>query len=109
MPWAKASCCRCSNTASSTPKRPQRNLRKDSVGILKRVFDRLPGWRLPWTGSTGQERTGTAHEGGEQHLTLARESLRELIRDSRLPPGIRDSLAHDYAAVQAMLDKLEHG
>jgi GTPase len=35
--------------------------------------------------------------------------LRELIRDSRLPPGIRDSLAHDYAAVQAMLDKLEHG
>ena len=40
---------------------------------------------------------------------LARESLRELIDDSRLPPGVRDSLAHDYAAVEAMLDKLEHG
>ncbi|HLU07903.1 MAG TPA: GTP-binding protein [Woeseiaceae bacterium] len=48
-------------------------------------------------------------DGGSRHLTLARESLRELIGDSRLPPGIRESLARDYAEVQAMLDKLEHG
>ena len=27
----------------------------------------------------------------------------------RLPPGIRESLSHDYEAVQAMLDKIEHG
>jgi len=32
-----------------------------------------------------------------------------LIRDSRLPDGVRDSLAQDYLAVQGMLDKLEHG
>jgi GTP-binding protein Era len=43
------------------------------------------------------------------HLGLARESLRELVRDERLPPGIRESLSHDYEAVQAMLDKIEHG
>lgn len=42
-------------------------------------------------------------------MDLARESLRELIDDSRLPPGVRDSLAHDYESVQAMLDKLQHG
>jgi small GTP-binding protein len=30
------------------------------------------------------------------------------VEDRRLPPGIRESLAHDYSAVQAMLDKLEH-
>ncbi|NIS91356.1 MAG: DUF697 domain-containing protein [Woeseiaceae bacterium] len=48
-------------------------------------------------------------DGGEAHLSLARESLKELIEDSRLPPGIRESLAHDYEAVQAMLDKLQHG
>ena len=29
--------------------------------------------------------------------------------DERLPPGIRDSLSRDYEAVQAMLDKIEHG
>ena len=48
-------------------------------------------------------------DGGSDHLSLARESLRELIQDSRLPDGVRDSLAQDYEAVQAMLDKLEHG
>jgi hypothetical protein len=31
------------------------------------------------------------------------------MRDSRLPPGVRESLARDYTEVQAMLDKLEHG
>ena len=63
----------------------------------------MPGW--PWK----KRRTPTDGEGGEDHLTLARESLRELIDDSRLPPGVRESLAHDYDAVEAMLDKLEHG
>ena len=40
---------------------------------------------------------------------MAQESLRELVDDARLPAGVRESLAHDYDAVQAMLDKLEHG
>ena len=43
------------------------------------------------------------------HLGLARESLRELVHDTRLPAGVRDSLIHDYEAVQGMLDKIEHG
>ncbi len=32
-----------------------------------------------------------------------------MIHDARLPAGVRESLSHDYAAVEAMLDKLEHG
>jgi small GTP-binding protein len=70
---------------------------------LKRAFAALPGW--PWK----KKRVPTDDEGGSGHLTLARESLRELIDDSRLPPGVRESLAHDYDAVEAMLDKLDHG
>ena len=31
------------------------------------------------------------------------------MNDKRLPEGVRDSLSHDYEAVQAMLDKIEHG
>lgn len=42
-------------------------------------------------------------------MSLARESLRDLILDSRLPDGVRESLSQDYQAVQGMLDKLEHG
>jgi small GTP-binding protein len=72
---------------------------------LKRVFDKLPGW--PWIRTTPE--ADPESDGGSAHLNLARESLRELIDDSRLPAGVRDSLAHDYEAVEAMLDKLQHG
>ncbi|MBV2120788.1 MAG: GTP-binding protein [Candidatus Thiodiazotropha sp. (ex Ctena orbiculata)] len=43
------------------------------------------------------------------HLQLARENLRELLSDDRLPESVRDSLKDDFHQVQAMLDKLEHG
>ena len=69
------------------------------------MFDKLPGW--PWSRETPGTRPD--RDGGTAHLDLARESLRELIEDSRLPPGIRETLAHDYQSVQAMLDKLQHG
>jgi len=65
----------------------------------------LPAW--PW--QKKQSDADAPAEPGAGHLELARESLRELIEDSRLPPGVRESLAHDYDSVQAMLDKLEHG
>ncbi|MGD2081839.1 MAG: GTP-binding protein [Chromatiales bacterium] len=46
---------------------------------------------------------------GDSHLDLARESLKDLLGDRRVPPEVRENLAEDYAQVQAMLDKLEHG
>jgi small GTP-binding protein len=70
--------------------------------MWKRAFAALPKW--PWKKSRAEE--GAA---SEDHLGLARESLRELVRDERLPEGIRESLGRDYEAVQAMLDKIEHG
>lgn len=48
-------------------------------------------------------------EQGESNLALARESLTELLGDKRLPAAVRESLASDYAEVQAMLDKIEQG
>jgi len=69
------------------------------------VLDKLPPW--PWA-KTKSPAEATA-DGGSTHLNLARESLKDLIEDARLPAGIRESLAHDYEAVQAMLDKLQHG
>ncbi len=67
------------------------------------MLSKLSGLRSP------KKSAAEADNNGSRHLTLARESLAELIDDSRLPPGVRESLAHDYAEVQAMLDKLEHG
>jgi len=65
----------------------------------------LPKW--PWTRNKAEAESDA--DDGTDHLTLARESLRELIDDARLPDGVRESLAHDYDAVEGMLDKLEHG
>jgi len=65
----------------------------------------LPGW--PWIRK--KHRARPEGDAGSAHLNLARESLTDLIDDARLPDGIRESLAHDYAAVEAMLDKLQHG
>lgn len=62
----------------------------------------MPKW--PWTSAAEKTESGRS-----DHLELARESLRELVDDSRLPEGVRESLAHDYESVQQMLDKLEHG
>ncbi len=62
----------------------------------------MPAW--PWK----KERAKRSIEGGD-HLGLARESLRELVNDQRLPEGVRESLSHDYEAVEAMLEKIEHG
>lgn len=65
----------------------------------------LPDW--PW--SRKKTSTDSSPDGGSAHLDLARESLRELVNDPRLPAEIRNALAHDYEAVQGMLDKLQHG
>ena len=73
---------------------------------MKRAFATLPRWR--WK----QKTTATDGQGPDNdgdHLALARESLRDLIDDARLPAGVRESLAHDYDAVEGMLDKLENG
>jgi len=46
---------------------------------------------------------------GDDHLNLARESLRELVHDPRIPSEVRLALADDYEQIEAMLDKLEQG
>ena len=71
---------------------------------MKRAFAALPAW--PWKRNRTKAESA---DGGSDHLTLARESLRELIGDARLPDGVRESLAHDYDAVETMLGKIEHG
>ena len=70
------------------------------------MSDRLPRW--PWRKPTNNDAEAAADPGAE-HLTLARQSLADLINDRRLPSGIRESLSHDYQLVERMLEKLQHG
>ena len=43
----------------------------------------------------------------DNHLSLARESLRQLLHDQRVPETVRQSLQQDYLQVQKMLEKIE--
>jgi small GTP-binding protein len=72
---------------------------KSLRGILRQ-------WR---SGSRKRKKTEAASIDDDYNLQLARESLRELLEDERVPPQVREGLADDYAQVQAMLDKLEQG
>jgi GTPase len=46
---------------------------------------------------------------GDTHLALARDSLQRLLDDPRLPAGVREALAPEFAEVERMLQKLEQG
>ena len=64
----------------------------------------MPAW---WP--RGSEKRTDPDNGGDTHLALARESLRELLDDERVPGEVRASLGEDYQQVESMLAKLEHG
>ncbi|MES9990441.1 MAG: GTP-binding protein [Candidatus Thiodiazotropha sp.] len=74
--------------------------------IWKAVQNILPAWL--WKSSEEKSERGEKPQ-DEGHLHLARENLRELLQDERLPDSVRDSLKDDFMQVEAMLDKLEHG
>ena len=61
----------------------------------------MPRWRSK---NSESATAGT----GDHHLQLARESLRELIDDPRVPESVRQELEQEYRHVRRMLDKLEN-
>jgi GTPase len=66
------------------------------------------GW--PWKRTApGATEALAPPAAGDAHLALARDSLRRLLEDPRLPAGVRDTLAPEFAEVEQMLQKLEAG
>ena len=53
------------------------------------------------------EKETTTKVTGDTHLELAKESLAELLNDTRVPARIRNSLRDDYTQLRTMLLKLE--
>jgi GTP-binding protein Era len=59
-------------------------------------------WRRGAPGDAGR------HD-ADSHLDQAADSLRALLQDPSIPRDLRETLAADYAQVEQMLDKIEHG
>ncbi|APZ44129.1 GTP-binding protein [Acidihalobacter ferrooxydans] len=78
--------------------------------IWKRVRARWPrGWSKRAADAAPEPPAPTPGDAGARHLALARESLRELLEDPRVPEAVRAGLAEDYARVRRLLDKLDEG
>jgi len=45
---------------------------------------------------------------GDNHLSIAKESLNYLLNDKRVPPQVRDALSDDFQQIEQMLKKIEH-
>ncbi len=67
----------------------------------------LPAWL--WKEKPAPPDAEPGAVGGDRHLDLARESLRELLADRRVPPDVRRTLEAEYQELERVLDKLEHG
>ena len=50
----------------------------------------------------------TSADSGDNHLSIAKESLTYLLNDKRVPRQVRESLSDDFQQVEKMLEKIEH-
>jgi small GTP-binding protein len=83
------------------------------------VQKHLPDWFSKNANQTPNEAENTPSEkvtsdaqtssNQQTHLELAKESLKKLLEDSRVPENIRSGLRNDFQQLQAMLNKLEQG
>lgn len=73
---------------------------------MKSLRDALRRW---WRGSEAAADRDPPGTSSQRHLDEAADALRALLHDEAIPRDLRESLAADYAEVEAMLDKLEHG
>ncbi|MEJ2330210.1 MAG: GTP-binding protein [Gammaproteobacteria bacterium] len=69
------------------------------------IWNRLRGAMPRWPSKNSESAKADT---GDHHLELARESLRELIDDPRVPESVREELEQEYRNVRQMLDKLEN-
>lgn len=72
----------------------------------ERLITAWQHWSQPQLAELGSQPVA---DGGTAYLQQARETLRLLLEDSKIPATVRDTLAEDYQQVQMLVDKLEHG
>ena len=82
---------------------------------MKRAQKYLPSWF-----STSKENHetddpnvvsghGKLPDSGSANVDLAKESLNQLLDDTRVPDSVRNVLRDEYQQLRSMLNKLEHG
>jgi len=73
------------------------------------VQNYLPNWFSTTEKNKPEKPEPSSKKTGDTHLGLAKESLQQLLDDTRVPDKVRDSLREDYQQLRSMLSKLEQG
>lgn len=55
------------------------------------------------------ELAGNQSDSGDSNVDMAKESLSQLLEDTRVPDSVRDVLSDEYKQLRKMLEKLEKG
>jgi len=61
-----------------------------------------------WSSTRAGTSASPEASSGEQHLSLARDSLTRLLDDPSVPAEVRDTLSGEYAAIQNLLEKIDN-
>lgn len=77
--------------------------------IWQRVQKLLSPSRYLKRNDAAQSPASTTQPVGDDALAEVKGSLNALLQDAKVPSAVRAELAPDYAALEAMLEKLEHG
>jgi len=76
---------------------------------LTRAQKILSSWSFNSAKKNEQEaEETTSADSGDNHLSIAKESLNYLLNDKRVPRQVRESLSDDFQQVEKMLEKIEH-
>ncbi len=59
--------------------------------------------------STLEKLEGNKSDSGDSNVDMAKESLSQLLEDTRVPDSVRDVLSDEYKQLSKMLEKLEKG
>lgn len=85
---------------------------------MKRAQSYLPSWFSTTEKSDSSEDKSDddkildqdmSENAGNKNVDLAKESLTQLLDDSRVPDSVRKVLRNEYKQLRKMMDKLEHG
>ncbi|GAA0403153.1 DUF697 domain-containing protein [Cocleimonas flava] len=84
--------------------------------IWNRARSYLPSWFSTSKNSQNSdsetalsELPGKGSDSGDSNVDMAKESLSQLLEDTRVPDSVRDVLSDEYQQLSKMLEKLEKG
>lgn len=84
------------------------NWSSNSATAIDKIFTKRSNQSEASRNEAETEMHEDSYNAGDNHLSIAKESLNYLLQDKRVPLQVRESLQDDFQQVEKMLEKIEH-